>query len=215
MDIITKNVQLLHGDCLEILCDLISKGVKVDAIITDPPFGTTGNAWDKILPYDTLWELLRMVATDSVPFVLFGNEPFSSHLRMSNMKFYKYDWIWEKHSHSNPFLAKKQPLRILENIMVFYKKQPVYNYGGEATEKVNWNCTSENYGAREHSTYRQTHTGYPKNIIKFKHDDEKLHPTQKPVALMEYLIKTYTNEGGLVLDFTMGSGSTGGCGYEY
>lgn len=211
-------IDLYQGDCLAVMDKLIAEGVKVDAVITDLPYGTTACKWDNVIPFDKMWRRINSLSIDTTPIVLFGNEPFSSSLRMSNIDLYKYDWIWNKKTHSSPLLAKKQPLRVYENIIVFYKKQPVYN-----PQMKEGNPYNKNYGYDKH-TYEGTGntvlfditntTGarYPLNILDIplnKNNRDVSHPTQKPVALMEYLVKTYTNEYETVLDFTMGSGTTG------
>ena len=209
-------IDLYNGDCLEIMDRLIDKGIKVDAIITDPPYGTTACKWDSIIPFDKMWERLNKLIKPNGAIVLFGSEPFSSALRMSNIKNYKYDWVWDKVGISNPMLAKKQPLKNYENVCIFYKKQPIYN--PQMTEGKQWHRG----GKKEHTTDTlgnsnlinngsdKTNIKYPKSIIQFSNANKmkNLHPTMKPVELMEYLIKTYTNEGNTVLDFTSGSFST-------
>ncbi|MHA1558772.1 MAG: DNA-methyltransferase [Alphaproteobacteria bacterium] len=196
---------------------LIEQGVVVDCVLTDPPYGTTACQWDSVIPFDAMWERLNKLIKPNGAIVLFGSEPFSSALRMSNIKNYKYDWIWNKVSITNPMLAKKQPLRCLENVLVFYSKQPVYNpimtkgnkwhRGGNKTHKT------ETLGNSKliNNGNDKTDLKFPKNLIEFSNADKtkNVHPTQKPVALMEYLIKTYTNENETILDFTMGSGTTG------
>ena len=162
-----------------------------------------------------MWRRLNKLIKPNGAIVLFGSEPFSSALRMSNIKNYKYDWIWEKSKVTGVLNAKKQPLRHIENISVFYKKQCIYNPQG--VEKCNketstgntGNGNSDNYGSVKVGKYKQTQTGYPKQRLFFKSVGKTVHSTQKPVPLMEYLIKTYTDENELVLDFTMGSGTTG------
>ena len=218
-------MKLYNGDCLEIMDELIKDGVKVDAIITDPPYGTTACKWDSVIDFDDMWERLKLLRNDNTPIVLFGSEPFSSALRMSNIKEFKYDWIWEKKSVTGFANAKKQPLRNIENISVFYKKWGCYNPQGLIEiNKVNKNgstvgggimrgeMTDEGRGSLRTSgkSYVQTHTNYPKQVLQYNREVGKtVHPTQKPIELLEYLIKTYTNENDTVLDFTMGSGSTG------
>jgi site-specific DNA-methyltransferase (adenine-specific) len=207
-------MRLINGDCLEEMDKLINEGVKVDAIITDPPYGTTSCKWDSIIPFDEMWERLKLLRKDRTPVVLFGSEPFSSNLRMSNIKEYKYDWIWNKVKAGNIFLAKTQPMKIHEIISVFYNG--TYNRQMIKRDKIK---KSKNYGTgqaiggnykKEEKIYTYTHKN-PTSIIKFSNANQngKVHPTQKPVKLLEYLIKTYTNEGDTVLDFTMGSGTTG------
>jgi len=210
-------IDLYNGECLEVMDELIEKGIKVDAIITDPPYGTTACKWDSIIPFDEMWLRLNKLIKPNGAIVLFGSEPFSSKLRLSNLDMYKYDWKWEKSKATLFTLAKKRPLKSDEDIIIFYKKQPIYNpqmskgtpYKGRNNVSEykqvseSWNikagCRNDNNGER-----------YPRTNIKIPNENKKgQHPTQKPVALMEYLIKTYTNEDELVLDFTMGSGTTG------
>ena len=206
-------MQLINDDCLKVLPKLEENSV--DLILTDPPYGTTQCKWDSIIPLEPMWKELKRVIKDNGAIVLFGGEPFSSALRLSNIKNYKYDWIWEKSKSTGVLNAKKQPLRNLENIVVFYKKQCLYNpQGVTSCDKLtstgnSGNGNSDNYGNVKTGKYKQTQTGYPKQKLFFNSVGKTLHPTQKPVALLEYLIKTYTNENDTVLDFTMGSGSTG------
>jgi len=214
-------IDLIRGDCLQVMDTMIAMGIKVDAIITDPPYGTTACKWDNIIPFDAMWERLNKLIKPNGAIVLFGSEPFSSALRMSNIKNYKYDWVWEKNQAKGHLNALKQPMRAHELIHVFYSAQPTYNpqktLGHErkvssAHHKRN-SIKTEVYGEHGLSDYDSTER-FPRSVIKFASDTQKsaVHPTQKPVALMVYLIKTYTNEGEIVLDFTMGSGSTGvGC----
>ena len=214
-------IKLYNGDCLKVMDNLIADGVVVDAIITDPPYGTTACKWDSIIPFDEMWLRLNKLIKPNGAIVLFGSEPFSSALRMSNIKNYKYDWIWEKPNGSNPFISKKQPLNNIENISVFYDNNCLYNpqmksscvYKRKASNKI-----IETIGVAHDIDYKSGER-YPMRILKYNKPSQiggnqeraknKFHPTQKPVALMEYLIKTYTNENELVLDFTMGSGTTG------
>ena len=212
-----ENIKLYNGDCLNVMDKLIEQGVKVDAIITDPPYNTTACHWDKLIPFDEMWERLKMLRNDSTPIVLFGSEPFSSALRMSNIKEYKYDWIWEKTKAGNFALCKKNPMKYHEIISVFYHSFPTYNLWNLKKLEKPVNSSRKNKGANlghcvDKGDYQQTMTGYHSSIIKFSNKSGKgysFHPTQKPVALLEYLINTYTNEGDIILDFTMGSGSTG------
>ena len=158
-----------------------------------------------------MWLQLNRIIKKNGAIVLFGSEPFSSALRMSNIKNYKYDWVWNKKAFSNQMMAKKQPLRIVENIIVFNSK--IYEPQGlieiNKVTKQGSQITDNIGGGKRKTSYIQTHTNYPRNILKFSKDRPSNHPTQKPVLLMEYLIKTYTNENATVLDFTMGSGTTG------
>ena len=206
-----------NGDCLEVMDKLIVAGVKVDAIITDPPYGTTACKWDSIISFPDMWERLNKLIKPNGAIVLFGSEPFSSALRMSNIKNYKYDWIWDKKKGGNPLLSKVQPIKIFENILIFEQKGKRVNYYPimEKRDKVkyrgkNKGTTTESTGNSFTENKAYTHK-YPKAILEVSNASQvgKVHPTQKPVALMEYLIKTYTKENELVLDFTMGSGTTG------
>lgn len=210
-----KDCELFQGDCLELMDKLIEEGIKVDMILTDPPYGTTACKWDSVIPFEPMWKRLNRIIKPNGAICLFGSEPFSSALRMSNIKNFKYDWIWNKKKGGNPLLSKIQPIKITENISVFGKNK--VNYYPIMTERDKPKSRGKNTGKKSETTNNvwvenKTYTHlYPKNIIEFSNASQKgkLHPTQKPIALLEYLIKTYTNEGETVLDFTMGSGSTG------
>lgn len=201
---LNENTMLGQGDCLELMKTI--PGGSVDMILTDPPYGTTACKWDSVIPFEPMWAELKRIIKPNGAIVLFGSEPFSSVLRMSNIKQYKYDWVWKKRA-VNFLNAKKQPLREVENILVF--NSLVYNpqgliYSPKVNKRSNSTETNGAHGLSNLSEY----TNYPKNILEFK-NERGLHPTQKPVALLEYLIKTYTQENETVLDFTFGSGSTG------
>lgn len=221
-------IKLYNGDCLEVMDRLIENGVKVDAIITDPPYGTTACKWDSVIPFDEMWKRLNSLRDDSTPIILFNQEPFGSMLRISNIKEYKYDWIWEKSNPSNIALVNKQPMRYHELISVFYKKQCKYNKQMIIRESPRIKQAQDSDYVFHNSQSEQTRLKYievnsnkydkdlknPSTILKFNSlrpnaKEFVKHPTQKPTALMEYLIKTYTNDGDTVLDFTMGSGTTG------
>ena len=212
-----ESVKLYQGDCLEIMDRLIEQGVKVDAIITDPPYGTTACKWDSVIPFDAMWERLKKLRKENTPIVLFGSEPFSSALRMSNIKEYKYDWVWNKKLAGNAILAKKQPLKFHENIIVFNSKiyNPQKTIGKSRRKMTGGMDTNSAETIRNSKSFQEEYTNnlyYPQSIQEFSvagYRGKNVHPTQKPIELMEYLIKTYTNEGDTVLDFTMGSGSTG------
>jgi len=208
-------IELIQGDCLEEM-----KGIpdgSIDMVLTDPPYGTTACKWDSVIDFELMWEQLNRIIKPNGAIVLFGSEPFSSALRMSNIKNYKYDWIWDKKKGGSPLLSKIMPLKTFENIMVFEKSNKKVNYypimikrdkpKSRGSNKGNKSLTTNN-AFIENKVY--THK-YPKAILEISNASQinKVHPTQKPLALMEYLIKTYTNEGELVLDFTMGSGTTG------
>ena len=216
------NVQLYKGDCLELMKAIPSGSV--DAIITDPPYGTTDCKWDSIIPFDLMWEQLNRIIKPNGAIVLFGSEPFSTHLRMGNLENYKYDIYWLKNKVTGFTQAKNKPMKNLELISVFSdgttvhktqsKNRMTYNPQGlTLINKVKKNGKGKFgniAGARpsHKDDYIQEFTNYPKMTVDFE-VEHGLHPTQKPVPLLEYLIKTYTNEGDTVLDFTMGSGSTG------
>ena len=206
-----NDIKLIHGDCLEEMKNIPDKSI--DMILCDLPYGTTRNKWDTVIDLDLLWSQYERIIKDNGAIVLFAQVPFNIVLGYSNLKLLKYEWIWEKEQGTGHLNAKKMPLKSHENIMVFYKKPPTYNpqmVGNEVrTVKRSGNKSkTTNYGdfiEIKESTYIGR---YPKDIIKFN-KDKGYHPTQKPVALLEYLIKTYTNEGEIVLDNCMGSGSTG------
>jgi len=206
-------IKLIHGDCLEKMKDIESGSV--DMILADPPYGTTQCKWDSIIPLEPMWEQLKRIIKPNGAIVLFGSEPFSSFLRCSNIKQYKYDWIWEKTRPTGSMSAKKQPLRNTESIIVFYKKQPLYNPQMNRAKIVVEKKRTVDKGEALRNfkltrVFNNNGLAYPRTILKFNNPNYKsLHPTQKPVALMEYLIKTYTNENETILDFSMGSGTTG------
>ena len=230
---LSKSINLFQGDCLEVMDKLIKQGVVVDAIITDPPYGTTACKWDSIIPFEEMWLRINKLIKPNGAIVLFGSEPFSSALRMSNIKNYKYDWVWSKDTKSNFPQANHQPLNNIENIIVFsegYARNfpknssklkdimpynPQFSLGerynipkpSKTTEIFSANHKNGRYQHKEKDTTKR----FPFSTLNFKalRGKNKAHPTQKPVELMEYLIKTYTNEYETVLDFTMGSGTTG------
>jgi len=216
---------IYHGDCLDLMKDIPDKSI--DMILCDLPYGTTACKWDTIIPFEPLWEQYKRIIKDNGAIVLFGSEPFSSKLRMSNMDMYKYDWYWikDKTKVGNFLHSKNMPLKNVETISIFskgiiahananrmtYNPQGLLPYGkvvkgtdiGGKTNSHKFDRPSN----KEH--YIREFTNYPTCAIEFKHDwVTQLHPTQKPVLLLEYLIKTYTNEGDLVLDNCMGSGTT-------
>ena len=205
-------IKLMQGDCLERMKEIDSDSV--DMILTDPPYGTTACKWDSIIPLEPMWEQLKRIIKPNGAIVMTASQPFTTTLIASNMKDFRYSWVWEKEQGVNFQHAKRQPLKVHEDVCVFGVKSPVY-YPQDLIEcdikKSNrfkggnlGHCGSES----KRSEYKQKFTNYPKSIKKFNRQ-RGLHPTQKPVTLMEYLIKTYTNEGETVLDFTMGSGTTG------
>ena len=208
-----SKIKLIQGDCLEKMKDIPDGSI--DAVITDPPYGTTACKWDTIVPFELMWEQLKRITKKNGAIVLFGSQPFTSALVMSNPKMFKYEWVWEKNKASGHLNAKKQPLRKYEYISVFYDSQCLYIPQGtvETTKKsikVDKSNRSNTFGAEKDFTTSGI-TNYPTTKLVFDNlwGNNATHPTQKPVALLEYLIKTYTNEGETVLDFTMGSGTTG------
>ena len=202
-------IELLQGDCLELMKRIPDKSI--DMILCDLPFGTTRNKWDEVLPFNALWKEYERIIKDNGSIVLHSQQPFTSKLIMSNSKIYKYSWVWSKSQVSGFLNAKKQPLREHEDICVFYKKQCTYKpqmiKGKMQLKNTGGNSSNYNkFKAQPH--YSDEY--YPKTILEFPLRRFKGgHPTQKPVELAEYLIKTYTNEGETVLDNCMGSGTTG------
>lgn len=209
---------LYHGDCIEIMSHIQDNSI--DMILCDLPYGVTDYYWDVIIPFDVLWEQYTRIIKDTGAIVLTANQPFSSALLMSNVELFKYEWIWVKNRVTNVLQAKKQPLRINEHILVFYKKQPTYNPQGVIVcnkqantgfdTKLSPNKRQDaKWGVKKTETgkYTQTQTNYPKNILDFPVEPTVLHPTQKPLELGRYLIRTYTNDNDVVLDNCMGSGS--------
>ena len=216
---------LYLGDCLEIMKDIDDKSI--DMILCDLPYGTTACKWDTIIPFEPLWEQYERVIKDNGAIVLFGKEPFSSLLRISNLNRYKYDWIWKKDTKSNFMQANHQPLNNIELVSVFskgyarkIKDKPMMVYNPQFTEGKKYaipkttkttDIFKQNHKNGVYKHYdRDTSKRYPYNILEFNVDKgkSKIHPTQKPVELCEYLIKTYTNEGETVLDNCIGSGTT-------
>lgn len=205
--------KIYNEDCLEGMERIPDKSL--DMILCDLPYGTTACTWDTIIPFEPLWVQYERVIKDNGAIVLTASQPFTSALVMSNPKLFRYEWIWGKDQGRNFQLAKKQPLKITESILVFYKKLPVYNPQGLV--KLDKPIVKSNKGKggklshlsseSKRETYLQEHANYPKNLLKIN-SERGLHPTQKPVALFEYLIKTYTNEGDTVLDNCIGSGTT-------
>ena len=219
-DVVTDEYSLLFGDCLERMKEI--PDASVDMILTDPPYGTTACKWDSVIPFEPMWEQLKRIIKPNGAILLFGSEPFSSNLRMSNIKNYKYDWIWKKSRCGNFQIAKYQPLKYTEIISVFGKGKvnyyPIYEEASASTKsrrqyKMGGFTTGLKHMASGEYKSELLHgkdKKNPSNILDFKSQHTNiLHPTQKPVALLEYLIKTYTQEGETVLDFTAGSFSTG------
>jgi len=212
-------IDLRKGDCLEVMKEIESGSV--DAIICDPPYGTTACKWDSVIDFDLMWEQLNRIIKPNGAIVLFGSEPFSSALRMSNIKNYKYDWTWKKTKAGNFQVTKHQPLKYIELISVFsvgvHNYYPILRDASEATKnRYKYDFNSNKHKLKHMSSGKFKHVFKngkdkinPTSIIEFGNERKTVHPTQKPITLMEYLIKTYTNENETVLDFTMGSGSTG------
>ncbi len=214
--------KIYQGDCLEVMLDIPDGSI--DMVLCDPPYGTTACKWDSVIPFNEMWKQLNRVTKKNGAIVLFGSEPFSSALRMSNIKNYKYDWVWIKDGNSGDFaMAKNKPLSNIENIMAFSfgkcgngaKNRMEYNpqglvYAPRTVNKTDGGNSSEHRPNRKirKVSFVSEYTNYPNRTLVFKKDKQKKHPTQKPVALMEYLIKTYTSENEIVLDFTIGSGTT-------
>jgi len=208
-------IELIHGDCLEKMKDIPDKSI--DLILTDPPYGTTILKWDSVIPFEPMWEQYKRIIKDNGAIVLTASQPFTSALVMSNVKMFKYGWIWEKSKCGSPLTAKFKPMSKHENVLVFgngrirYNPQMVDGTPYSRTSKTGVN--NMGYGAKSEFVYgSKDGKRHPKTVQFFQQKwrrQDQLHPTQKPVALFEYLIKTYTNEGDLVLDNCMGSGTTG------
>ncbi len=204
-----EKYQIFNGDCLEIMKSISDKSI--DLILCDLPYGTTRNKWDSIIPLDKLWEQYERIIKDNGAILLFAQTPFAQQLGASNLKLLKYEWIWDKKRVTGFLNSKKMPMKRHENILVFYKKLPTYNpqlTKGKPYHTHN-KAPSTNYNSFE-TNYETKNDGwrFPVDIQEFS-PETGLHPTQKPVALLEYFIKTYSNELDTVLDNCMGSGSTG------
>jgi len=220
---------IYQGDCLKVMKSIGDKSI--DMVLCDLPYGTTKCKWDVVIPFELLWAHYRRIVKDNGAIVLFGTEPFSSHLRLS-CDLYRYDWYWQKDKGANFLFGNKQPLKVIETISVFYKFQPTYNpqkednpRGPQRKHLCKNPSKITNYTREIRGDWRETKMGesqnyygsnyepgklLPKSLVYFAREQRgKLHPTQKPVALFEYLIRTYTDEGELVLDNCAGSGTTG------
>lgn len=211
---------LLHGDCLELLPCITDASVAL--VLTDPPYGTTACKWDSIIPFEPMWKQVWRVLKPNGAAVFTASQPFTSVLGASQIKMLKYCWYWRKSRATGHLNAKKMPMKDIEDVLVFYSEIPTYNPQGiiplgkdqknsasDMARGVTSEATSVVTGGITRKEYTQDFTNYPRQILDFNSDGKTVHPTQKPVALMEYLIRTYTNEGETVLDFTMGSGTTG------
>ena len=224
-----EDIKLYKGDCLEIMDDLINQGIKVDMILTDPPYGTTACKWDSVIPIDKMWERQNSLIKHNGSICLFGSEPFSTKLRISNFDEYRYDWYWIKSKAGLYQHAKNRPMKAVENICVFsqskwghesqlkdnrmlYYPQGIISNGTKIVTE-GYNSKNLTNGGRPNQVGKEyeSFTGFPNDVLEYKSIFGKgtLHPTQKPVDLLEYIIRTYTKENEIVLDFTMGSGSTG------
>lgn len=205
--------EIIHGDCLEVMRQFPDKSI--DMILCDLPYGTTACEWDSVIPLEPLWEQYERIIKDNGAILLFAQTPFDKVLGCSNIKNLRYEWIWEKEQGTGNLNANKMPLKKTENILVFYKKLPTYNpqmtEGSAYTRKRNYNDNEifGKTGTKDGYVTKNTGIRYPTNLIKFNRElGDRLHPTQKPVALCEYLIKTYTLPGEIVLDNCIGSGTT-------
>ena len=205
-------IDLMHGDCLELMKNIPDGSV--DMILCDLPYGTTACKWDSIIPFEELWKGYCRIIKDDGAIILFSSEPFTSILICSQISLFRYDLIWDKQKGCDFLNANRKPLRSHENILVFYKKSPTYNkqyWYSTPYKKINGNKKQSSVYHDSHDVDTESTDGKrnPLSILSFPRDGNRVHPTQKPVALLEYLIKTYTNEGETVLDNCMGSGSTG------
>jgi site-specific DNA-methyltransferase (adenine-specific) len=206
-------IDLRLGDCLEVMKSIPDKSI--DAIICDLPYGTTACKWDSVIPFEPLWEQYKRIIKDNGAIVLTAQTPFDKVLGASNLPMLRYEWIWEKEQGTGGMNANKMPLKKHENVLVFYKKLPIYNpqfTDGKpykmVRNKPNLNSVYGKTGVKNAFVSVNEGKRYPTSILKFN-KETGIHPTQKPVALMEYLVKTYTNQGDTVLDNCMGSGTTG------
>ena len=202
--------KIIQGDCLEVMKDIPNKSI--DMILCDLPYGTTACKWDTIIPFEPLWEQYKRIIKDNGAIVLTASQPFTSALVMSNIKMFKYEWIWEKPNGTSPFKAKYMPMVNCEEILVFGSGKLKYNPQMEIGKPYKWNSKRTKGDASNIKQMKETPinnkgTRHPKNILRFK-QERGLHPTQKPVALFEYLQLTYTNEGDTILDNCSGSGTT-------
>jgi site-specific DNA-methyltransferase (adenine-specific) len=208
-----EKVCLVKGDCLEVMLNIEPKSI--DLILCDLPYGVTKNKWDVIISFEKLWEQYNRIIKDSGAIVLFGSQPFTTMLISSNMKYFRYSLVWEKNKFSDFLNAKRKPMKTNEDICIFYKKQPTYNIQyWYSTPYHRWNTQKAvdkqtNYGSHKSNVVESDGKRLPTTVLKFNRVERPIHPTQKPVDLLEWLIKSYTNEGETVLDNCMGVGSTG------
>jgi site-specific DNA-methyltransferase (adenine-specific) len=219
-----ENFKLYNGDCLEFMDKLFEDGLKVDAVICDIPYGTTACKWDSIIPFDKMWNMLNKLTSKNTPILLFGSQPFTSKLISSNIENFKATWYWQKERGTNFVQAKRYPMRVIEECVLFCKGTPTYNPKMRDVKPYNHVLPKPKNGESQHMDsksidefgnriYKSYDKAYPINVLNIPRDNmsagKSLHPTQKPVALMEYLIETHTNKDEIILDFTMGSGTTG------
>lgn len=227
MKIKTDNYEIYKGDCLEVMDKLIEQGVKVDCVICDPPYGTVACQWDSVIPFDEMWKRLNKLIKDNGAIILFGTQPFTTDLINSNRKWFKHINYWNKENCGNFAIAKYRPLAVIEEIIVFCNGKLMYNPQMVLADDKNKRPRKNGAKVKEDSTQgiasgiyivSQNHNEnlrYPKNLLTYNNrkkelnSTKRLHPTQKPVSLLMYLVRTYTNENEVILDFTMGSGSTG------
>lgn len=214
LSVLLAEPKLYNGDCLEVMKDIESGSI--DMVLADPPYGTTACKWDSVIDLPLMWAQLKRIVKPNGAIVMTACQPFTSALVLSNPKWFKYDWVWQKPKGTGHLNAKKQPMRDKEDVLVFYGKQCTYNpqmtKGDPYPEKSGWKGTDgyEGYGVDKRKGNSNSGTRYPKQVQQWPVVERNtVHPTQKPVDLMEYLLKTYTNQGETVLDFTMGSGTTG------
>jgi site-specific DNA-methyltransferase (adenine-specific) len=201
-------VEIIEGDCLEIMAELPS--ASVDMILADLPYGTTQNKWDSVIPLNELWRHYWRIAKPNAAIVLTASQPFTSRLGASAIQHLRYSWVWQKSEATGHLNARRMPMKQHEDVLVFSRQPAPYNPQGllPFNKTVRRGGNGGNFGASGKENF-QEFTNYPRSILAFPSDPNTVHPTQKPVSLMEYLIRTYTNEGDTVLDNTMGSGTTG------
>jgi site-specific DNA-methyltransferase (adenine-specific) len=199
------------GDCLERMKEIPDGSV--DMVLADPPYGTTRCKWDAVIDLEAMWAQLKRIVKPNGAIVMTASQPFTSALVMSNPKMFAYEWVWVKSKITGVLNAKRMPVRKHEQVLVFCDRKSTGTYNAQGLVAkgtiTKQGGNSDNYGARNAREYKQEFTNWPRDVLEIKSEGKTTHPTQKPVALMEYMIKTYTNEGETVLDFTMGSGTTG------
>lgn len=213
-------VRLMHGDCLELMAQIPDGSV--DMVLCDLPYGTTACKWDSVIPFEPLWVHYKRIIKRNGAIVLTASQPFTCALGASNLDWLKYQWYWRKTRATGHLNAKKMPMKDVEDVLVFGGAMPTYNPQGltpvdrlvansasHIARGISSEATSVVTGGITKKEYRQTATGYPRQVLDIASEGATVHPTQKPIALMEYLIRTYTNEGETVLDNCMGSGTTG------